>query len=257
LLSAEVLIASALILGALLLIPLLAPRLFRFEMAFVLLLFGLGAFGGSEFLRESVRKPYTLYGYMYGNSLRPDEYPVIAEKGGLLPNAIFVKNRQATVSVDAGEDVFRVACRGCHALDGYKGLRDSFSGMDRQFAENVITRLQYMRGKMPPFPGTETEAKALAAWLLAQTDPNYNIANGEEVFSKRCNICHTIDDGYRDLYPMLEPYPAETLLESLPILGSWLPEMVPFSGTPKETEMLTRYIRSWYPPVTDQTAGGE
>ena len=36
---------------------------------------------------------------------------------------------------------------------GYKGLHDKLSGVDGRFIGEVISRLDRLRGKMPPFPG--------------------------------------------------------------------------------------------------------
>ena len=167
-----------------------------------------------------------------------------------------MRNRKAVASEQAGEDVFRIACRNCHALDGYKGLRKSLTGMDERFVEEVAARLQYLRGKMPPFAGTGMERRALAAYLIAQTDQAAKPVSGAEVFSKRCNICHTIDGGYRALYPLLRQHTTESLEKRIPTLGQWQKKMVPYTGTEEETRMLAEYISSWY-EKEDQAGKGE
>lgn len=227
-------------------IPILFPKKFKFPLALIFLLTAWGAFGSSEFIRESIRKPYTIYGYMYGNQILVDEYPVVAEKGGLLKSAIFVENRDTSDKLAAGEDIFRVGCRSCHALNSYKSLRKTVKGLDEEFVYNVVLRLERLRGKMPPFPGNEEEASALAAYLVSTTDQDYRITTGKEVFDRRCGICHTENKGYRPLYHILQHHTYETLYERIPTLGSMQRKMAPWSGTVEEQEMLARYIMTWY-----------
>ncbi|MFC1725785.1 c-type cytochrome [candidate division KSB1 bacterium] len=247
--SVNVLYIGAAILVVLVLIPVFVPKFFKAGIAVVLLLAALMSFGASEFIRESVRKPWVIYGYMYGNSLRPDEYNSIKTNGGLLKTANFVKNRDAVSSPEAGEDVFRVACRGCHSLGGYKGLKKPLSGLDKKFINDTINRLEHLRGKMPPFPGTEIEAEALAEFLYSKTDTDFKISTGEQVFRKRCSICHTVDKEFRGLYPLMEDYTQEDLLERILTIGEYVDQMVPWSGTQEEAEMLTDYILSWYSDI--------
>ena len=251
--SLHVLYIGAAILIVLVLIPVIVPKYFKAGIAVILLLAALMSFGASEFIRESVRKPWVVYGYMYGNSLRPEEYDTIKEKGGLLASAIFVKNRTEVSTTEAGEDVFRVACRGCHALAGYKGLKEPLSGLSKKFIKDTILRLEHLRGKMPPFPGTEIEADALSEFLYSKTDTDFKITSGKQVFEKRCGICHTVEKEFRGLYPLMEDYSREDLIERILTIGEYIEEMVPWSGSQEEAEMLSDFILSWY---ADKEKGG-
>ncbi|MFC1562148.1 c-type cytochrome [candidate division KSB1 bacterium] len=194
---------------------------------------------------------------MYGNGLRPEEYATISERGGVLESAIWVENRTAALNEDVGEDVFRVACRNCHSLSGYKGLRKPLAGLDAAFVGEVIQRLELLRGKMPPFPGSDTERQALALYLVNQTDPAHRLNSGEEVFRKRCSICHTRDREYRGLMPIVRNHTYQSLLRRIPTLGSMQKKMAPWSGTPEEVELLTEYIMSWFDVDTETAIGGQ
>jgi mono/diheme cytochrome c family protein len=242
---------------ALLLIPIIIPKYFHKSMSFVLALLALASFASSEFVRESVRKPYTIYGYMYGNGLLPEEYLVIEQNGGILATANFVANKTAVPTVDAGKDVFRAVCRSCHTLSGYKSIRRSFNGTDTKFISEVIARLERLRGKMPPFPGNAVEREALALYIASETDPDYRISTGEDVFNKRCGKCHTVDGEYRGLYDILDGHDYDSLLERIPTLGSMQKKMVPWSGTNEEAQMLARYIMTWYSENTNTQTGGK
>ncbi|MFC1493032.1 c-type cytochrome, partial [candidate division KSB1 bacterium] len=228
------------------LIPVIVPKYFHKSMAFVLGIIALTAFGSFEFVRESARKPYVIYGYMYVNSLRPEEYPMIRDKGGILKYANWVENKDVTSKLEAGRDIFRVACRNCHSINGYKGLKKTLNGLNKEFIAEVIQRLELLRGKMPPFPGIPDEREALAEYLHSITDQNYKISTGEEVFKKRCNICHTQAGEFRGLTQLLNVHDQESLLKRIPTLGSMQKKMAPWSGTDEEARMLAEYISTWY-----------
>ena len=253
--AVNVLLVSSGLLVAASLIPVLWPRRYFFLAALVTTLLAFSFFGSSEFIRESVRKPWVISNYMYGNSIRPEEYPVIKNNGGVLPSSIWVRNRKVSINAEAGEDIFRISCRSCHSLAGYKSLVKTLNGLDKKFVQEVIPRLEYLRGQMPPFPGTLDESLALAEFLHGRTDPEVKLVSGEQVFKKRCNVCHT-RDGYRALYPVLEGYKVEYLQERIPTLGTWQLKMVPYSGSKEETLMLADYIASWY-DQNDQERKGE
>ena len=249
--SVNVLFVCGSVLFLFTLIPVLIPRYFKLGIALVMLVLALLSFGASEFIRESVRKPWAIYSYMYGSGIRPTEYEQIEKKGGILSSSIYVKNQETEVSSEAGEDVFRIACRSCHSLNGYKGLRIVMTGLNKEFIVDVINRLEHLRGKMPPFPGTGSEAEALAEYLMEHTDTSKKIISGEEVFRKRCNICHTVKKEYRGLYSLLKKYSFEELLEKISSLGTYQKKMAPWSGTEEEKRKLAEFIISWY-----ETGGG-
>ncbi len=228
------------------LIPIVVPKYFHKSMAFVLGFVAFIAFGSFEFVRESARKPYVIYGYMYVNSLRPEEYPVIKETGGVLQYAKWVENKDTTDRLAAGKEVFRVACRNCHSINGYKGLKKTLNGLNKDFISEVIQRLELLKGKMPPFPGNESEREVLAEYLHSITEPDFKISSGEEVFNKRCNICHNKTGEYRNLNSLLNVHDRESLLKRIPALGSMQKKMAPWSGTDEEARMLAEYIASWY-----------
>ena len=256
--ATQLLFLAGCILAALSLFPLFLPRYFKLPLAFLVAFVALLAFGSSEFIRESVRKPFALNEYMLGNSLLVSDYSLFNGNASLVAHSLWVKNRTASADEETGRDVFRIACRNCHTLGGgYKGLYNKLGGMDENFIAEVIARLDRLRGKMPPFPGDETERLALARFLATHTDRNAQLINGKQVFRKRCAICHTIDREYRGLYPKLKNYSKAMLLERFPTLGVTQTKMVPWSGSEKEAELLAEYIMSWYGGGNNQTKEGE
>jgi mono/diheme cytochrome c family protein len=232
----------------LLLVPIIFPKHFGTGSAFTCALLALALFGASEWIRESVRKPYVIYDYMYASGLRVTEADGLANRGGLLAHALWTENRRAEANVAAGKDVFRVACRACHTLDGYRGLRDRLLGLDEPFVLELIARLEHLRGRMPPFPGNTIERQALARYLVGEAGADWAFVDGEEVFDKRCGFCHS-RDSYRALYEPLEGSTSEDIVELLPMLGEMTEAMPLWTGTEEEAGMLGEFIEAWYHAV--------
>ena len=150
--------------------------------AMMVLLFA-GVIGG-ESVREFIRRPYLIPGYMYSNQVIGHD---MAAKGiaseaerftadGLLPNYPFVPPRLATVTEEnflaAGEVLIKVECLACHTLarGGRNALPDILDGLDAESAFYLLDDLA--RSYMPPFVGTAPEQRAAAAYLA-------EIAGGE------------------------------------------------------------------------------
>ena len=225
--------------------PLALPRLVSLPYALVLLITALGVMGAGEWLREAVRKPFVVCDYMYVNGIRVEDADQVAESG-YLAHAKWAPKETVTNQEELGEEVFRAACLSCHARDGYNGLRARTAGWDSDFARAVVTQLEYIRGPMPPWFGTEEEADAVAAYLLslnpstaarpAPTDP---LEHGRAVFEQRCGLCHTVG-AYRNILDFVEGLSADEIVEFLPDLES--DYMPPFTGTDEEAAALAGYL---------------
>ena len=147
------------------------PR-FAVLLPFVITLMLLGYF---ERIREFIRKPYVIPGYMYSNTYRLEDYPLL-QKEGVLAHATYcvVKSSKEITSsnqVDAGRDVFMLTCTRCHTSDGMNGVVAKFEKIlgtgewDREVVANYVENMHGSRTFMPPFPGNAEELKALAAYL--------------------------------------------------------------------------------------------
>ncbi len=234
-----------------LLVPILLPRWFGRPAAIAVGLAGIVAFGSSEWIREAARKPYVIYGYMYPTGLGVEESETMASSGGVMAQAVWVESEKAAPNASVGKDVFRVTCRGCHTLDGYNGLRAPLGGLDEDYVFALTARLEILKGKMPRFPGTDVERRALAAFLVNEADGE-KLTDGAEIFEKRCGFCHSVE-GFRPLKESFQGYGREDILDLLPMIGDMTDEMTPWSGTDEEALLLADYILSWYPPETAMT----
>jgi cytochrome c2 len=138
----------------------------------VLLMFGL--LGYYERVREFIRKPYVIGGYMYSNTFRVEDYPLL-QRDGILKHSNFVSTTEVTESnkIEAGKNVFLLACSRCHTTGGVNSLTEKFDDMYGNTGEAwnaaamkaYISNMHNSRYFMPPFPGNEKELDALIAYL--------------------------------------------------------------------------------------------
>jgi cytochrome bd-type quinol oxidase subunit 1 len=159
------LILSVIIFGAAYFGPYLRPATFSVTFAVVLLALGLLATGGGEWVREGIRKPYIIYGYLYSNGVFADQAKPATGVLAVAKWSVYGSVDKAPSAVAAGEDVFRVQCAACHTRDGYNGIKPLVKGWTPDFAAGQIDRLQMLKGYMPPFMGSVGERDALAAYL--------------------------------------------------------------------------------------------
>ncbi|MGD7035547.1 c-type cytochrome [Methylotuvimicrobium buryatense] len=145
--------------------------LYRYGVSTLILFAVLGQF---ERVREFIRKPFIIGQYMYANGIRVDEYPLL-KRDGILQHATYAANREIGEDnrLQAGKDIFALACTRCHTVRGVNGIDYQLRRMygDRPWEADVIAAyLENMHGAryfMPPFPGNDTELKALAAYLAS------------------------------------------------------------------------------------------
>ena len=146
--------------------------------ALVLPLLALFVFMGTfERIREFIRKPFVIGEYMYANGLRVQDYPLY-KKNGVLAYATYVSTPQVTEEnkIEAGKNVFMIACSRCHTVNGINSVKDKFRNMtapgeqdkplDAGMIINYIPRMHKAWYYMPPFPGNAAELDALAAFIV-------------------------------------------------------------------------------------------
>jgi hypothetical protein len=137
---------------------------------FALTLVLLGSF---ERVREFIRKPFVIGEYLYANGIRVDDYPLLNEEG-VLRHATYARVRTVTDAnrVEAGAEVFRLACTRCHTASGVNSVFDRLENLyggadwDRDTVKFYLLGMHTARPFMPPFPGTDIEAGALADYLV-------------------------------------------------------------------------------------------
>jgi cytochrome bd-type quinol oxidase subunit 1 len=126
------------------------------------------ATGSLEFVREGIRKPYVIHGYLYSNAVLVQEVSAL-DRDGVLASARWVvppgRDASAAPPLERGRWVFDAECRHCHTLDGFNGIQPLVKGWSRPLLDVSLQRLAELKAFMPPFVGTAAERRDLAAWL--------------------------------------------------------------------------------------------
>ncbi|SKB01778.1 Cytochrome C oxidase, cbb3-type, subunit III [Prosthecobacter debontii] len=134
---------------------------------------GIWLLGHFERAREFMRKPWVIGEYMYSNGVHKDELAFLQSEG-LLKHATYVRHHDVTDAnkVEAGQDIFMLACSRCHSTTGLNGMIEKFTAMygagkpwDTAGMVLFIKGMHQTRTFMPPFPGNDREAEALVAYI--------------------------------------------------------------------------------------------
>ena len=141
-----------------------------------------------ERMRESMRKPYVVGQYIYGNQVISRDAPgkgvvgevdAIAEKG-LLALHPFIPDRLRSVTADnrleVGELLTKIACSNCHSLEPGAPLRslpDKFHGSGDKDLIAAFLNGPLKHGAIPYMPRIDLppdETDAIASYLAAAGD---------------------------------------------------------------------------------------
>ena len=150
-----------------------------------------GFLGIFERVREFIRKPYVIGGYMYSNLLLEQDYPLY-KRDGILKYATYTTTPEVTESnkIEAGRNVFILTCSRCHTTQGINSIVFVFErmyGIGKPFDESSVAaftkNMHNGRNFMPEFPGNKKELDALAAYIknLQQTGDVIEGAQNEGV----------------------------------------------------------------------------
>jgi hypothetical protein len=126
----------------------------------VLLILTTNAFMG--FTRERARKPYLIYGVVYGNQLMTD----MMEK--MMGGTSEVEETPDGVGDAAeGQVVFESGiCTACHSIGGVGGTVKALDGIGtRRNGEEILALLDSPPTGMPPYSGSSEEKAHLVAFL--------------------------------------------------------------------------------------------
>jgi hypothetical protein len=174
------------------------PKQVRLYMVVLPMLMAFGFLGIFERVREFIRKPYVIGGYLYSNLLRVEDYPLY-KRDGILKYATYtsVTNINEENLIEAGKNVFMLSCSRCHTTQGVNSIVYVFErmyGFNKPLNEGsmkaYIPFMHEGRTYMPPFPGTEKELDALVAYIknIQQTsDPLYGAQEEGVVINKLNN----------------------------------------------------------------------
>jgi mono/diheme cytochrome c family protein len=239
-------------------LALLSRNRLRLWISMAVLLLALGTMGSLEFVREAVRKPYAIANYLYGNSLY--SAPTAGDAGftveqidraGVLKTAKWVDVVAGDPDAVAGRQIFRVECESCHTANAYRGVKQylALRNWDRDAIEAMLASLDMMHGGvMPPFAGTDTERRDLAAYLatIYRAEPPPGAQTGEQIFMRNCAPCHQhrAADSLFTLLPAMDHLAAADALKDLP--GMFV-RMPPLKLGDQDRAALVQWIDLQFP----------
>lgn len=158
--------------------------------AILLFSFGLAAVGAGEFVREAVRKPYILYDVVLSNQILKEELPAL-RRDGYLESGVWTRawvaqrhpqamtaaggiDEEALLALPAGERaavgevLFQHHCNDCHAARaGLSAVSQLVRGWTPEMIHEVVRYPDRSHFFMPPWAGTEPEARLLQEYLAA------------------------------------------------------------------------------------------
>jgi mono/diheme cytochrome c family protein len=159
---------ASLLVGAYAIFGLVRQHLFiNGATALLLVALAFTATAGGEFVREGVRKPYTIRQLLYSNSITEEEVVRLRERGCTTDDPYPLQNagEMPTPQLAKGARVYRTLCSVCHTVDGANGLVHLTGTWSVEQLRLNIAKLQRTKPFMPPFAGNAEEVEALVQWL--------------------------------------------------------------------------------------------
>lgn len=119
-----------------------------------------------ERVREFIRGPYLMPGYMYANQITLEQGLAVS-RDGFLANAAWYQTQApgARPPAPAGHALFMANCGVCHTIGGLNDIRDRLRGRSQPSVGVLVRRTEQMVPFMPAFSGTPDEALTMAAYL--------------------------------------------------------------------------------------------
>jgi len=144
------------------------PKTATRSLAVVLLLLGITYMGAFEYIREGSRRPFTLFGHIYANSILVKDLDTVQAKGIVasakwIDKEITEKNRLVV-----GRQLFNIMCSPCHSVGGpMRDIKKLSAKYGSVYAlEAGISGQGKLNRAMPPFSGNNQERHALAAFIM-------------------------------------------------------------------------------------------
>lgn len=136
--------------------------------ATVLVVLAFVATAAGEFVREGVRKPYTVRQVLYSNALTPDQVEHMREHGSVQSDRYPLRDADRYVNdqLRVGAKVYRRQCSVCHTMSGTNGVVHLAGSWSEEQMRMNLAALQHTKAFMPPFAGNAEEVEALVQLLL-------------------------------------------------------------------------------------------
>jgi len=160
-------VVNGIALAVIVLAALLALRKVKLGVQIVILpavLLMMGFFTEFERIREFIRGPYIMPGYMYANQVLLKEAPYYSQ-AGVLPNSYWFNASDHQGSLDQGLYLFGQNCSVCHTIGGINDIQGRVRGRSLDGIRVIVAHTHDMVPFMTPFSGTQQEKDLLASFL--------------------------------------------------------------------------------------------
>jgi hypothetical protein len=157
---------------------------------FPAILMAIGFFSEFERIREFIRGPYLMPGYMYANQILLKEKPLL-DKEGALKNAYWYNLTAGRSNpVQEATYLFALNCSVCHTIGGMNDIKDRLRGRTEDGIFVLLGHAGDMVPFMPPFSGSEQERRVLASFLYQLANGKIEIGAPSRFFSLRGTKSH-------------------------------------------------------------------
>ncbi len=141
-------------------------------------LLALVVFGSMEFVREGVRKPFIIEGFMYSTGVTVAGAEAIdpvanldrTRRDGILSVTPWAFPEGADLAAlspaQRGQAVYQATCLRCHCIDGYNAIRPLVATWRPETIRGLLDRMDEIKPAMPPFPGNQAEKDSLTEFLI-------------------------------------------------------------------------------------------
>jgi cytochrome bd ubiquinol oxidase subunit I len=183
-------VGSSTLIGLYAILAILRQRLFvNGATASLLLALAFVATAGGEFVREGVRKPFTIREYLYSNSIARDGVADLRRRGSTADDPYPLRNQAdyPNEQLVLGAKVFRAQCSVCHTLDGMNAVTELAATWTIEQRRLNIAQLQRTKPFMPPFAGTPSEVEAivqLIGWRHAGRPADWAVSRDPAVLAQ-------------------------------------------------------------------------
>lgn len=119
-----------------------------------------------ERIREFIRGPYLMPGYMYANQIPLSQNNAFQEHGYLMEAAWYAEKGSDNSSAKrAGFTLFSANCGVCHTIGGINDIQERVRGRSLPGINVMVRNTEKIVPFMPKFSGNLHEAQTLAAYL--------------------------------------------------------------------------------------------
>ena len=140
--------------------------------ATLIVLFAVAEF---ERVREFIRGPYVLPGYMYTSEVLLTEHELF-KKEGMLPYSYWFNRMTPKPTLEQeGAFLFAQNCGTCHTIGGRNDIRDRFAGRTERGIYVILGRTEQMIPWMPPFSGTGEERSKMSHFISKLLEHKYEL----------------------------------------------------------------------------------